>query len=399
MTNKFLPLLFFLALMTTGIETDISLASFPQISKHFHVSEGMVQLTIAYNFLGFCIGGFIYGPLSDNYGRRKIMIVGNAIMLVGALGCIYAPSIYFLLTLRFIQGIGASTSVVLVFAMIADLYSQDKAVKLIGMMNACLSSAMAIAPLAGGFINHVFAWRGNYSFVGFLCFLNLTLIVLFLPETKKGFENKINFIQIAKNYKILLWSPRFISASFVPSILFSAYMSYIATSSFLYMDTFSLSAIAFVIHQTVIISSFAITSLLADRLMKRIGAWNIVKVGISVCVFASLLLVVISIYKQKSAYIITSFISLFCVGFAACYPVIFSESLSIFPNIRGTASSFNMSSRAFLVFSFTGLSSFIYNKKPIMVSLILFLGAGLSSLFFLWLLYLKKKEYKQNRIF
>src|SRR3990167_8835563 len=161
MNHRFLPLLLLLSLLATCVEVDISVPGFPNIAQYFGVREGLIQLTIAYNFLGFCISALIYGPLSESYGRRRIMLFGNGLMVIGAVGCVYAPTIDILFFSRFIQGLGASTAVVLVFAMIADLYENQKAMRLIGFTNAFLSSSMAVAPVIGGFINEAIGWRGN----------------------------------------------------------------------------------------------------------------------------------------------------------------------------------------------------------------------------------------------
>ncbi|KJV74903.1 MFS transporter [Orientia tsutsugamushi] len=79
---------------------DMSVPSFPDIARYFNVTEGIIQLTISYNFLGFFIGGFLNGPLSECYARRKIMLAGNALMLLGAIGCVFAPTINSLLIIH-----------------------------------------------------------------------------------------------------------------------------------------------------------------------------------------------------------------------------------------------------------------------------------------------------------
>ncbi len=76
MPRIFLPLLI-LSIIACCIEVEISVPGFPDIANYFNVSDGVVQLTVAYNFLGFCLSALFYGPLSECYGRRKVMIVGN----------------------------------------------------------------------------------------------------------------------------------------------------------------------------------------------------------------------------------------------------------------------------------------------------------------------------------
>ena len=346
MKDKFLPILFLLSLISTCAEVDISVPGFVQIASFFKVSEAAIQATITYNFIGYFIGALLYGPLSDAFGRRKLMIIGNAILSIGAIGCFIAPTANFLLTARFIQGIGAATSVVLVFTMIADLYEGEKAMKLIGLMNAALAIIMAAAPVLGGLINHAIGWRGNYGLVALFSVLVWFLMVLYLPESKKQLD-KINIKTVAGTYKQLFTNAKFMNASLIPSLLFAAYMSYIAASSFLYQVTYGLTTIQFVIHQAVIISSFSLVSLYASKVIAMFGPQQAVKQGIILCCVSIFTLIVLSMQHISSPYIMTGLMSLFSIGFAALYPVVFSDSLSIFPALHGPASSAIMGTRKF----------------------------------------------------
>ncbi|WP_245609512.1 MFS transporter [Wolbachia endosymbiont of Trichogramma pretiosum] len=122
--------------------------------------------------------------MSECYGRRRMMIIGNTLLLIGAVGCIFALSVFELLISRFIQGIGISTSVV-VFAIIADSYKGNEAVKFIGIMNSILTVLIVIAPVLGSFISKIVVLRDNYASVAILCFISWVLLLLLLPETKK----------------------------------------------------------------------------------------------------------------------------------------------------------------------------------------------------------------------
>lgn len=385
MQNRFLPWLFLVSLISTCAEVDISVPGFPQIAQFFNVSEGAIQATITYNFLGYFLGALLYGPLSDCFGRRKVMLIGNAILSIGAIGCFYAPSIDFLLMSRFIQGIGASTSVVLVFTMIADLYQGDKAMKLIGMMNAALSIIMACAPLLGGVINQAIGWRGNYGSVALFSVIVWALLLFLLPESKNQLD-RFNTRKIIGDYKQLITSAQFITASMVPSLLFAAYMSYIAGSSFLYIGTFGLTTLTFVVHQAIIVASFAVTSLYVSKIIPIFGPNKTVKYGVGLSFISILVFVLLSMEGMSSAYLTTLFMSLFGIGFAVCYPVLFGNSLSIFPALQGSASSLIMGSRALLVAVSTAITSYLYNGHSSMLALSIFFGVIIASLFALsWL--------------
>ncbi|EEH12359.1 MFS transporter, partial [Wolbachia endosymbiont of Muscidifurax uniraptor] len=265
-----LPFLLILSLIAKFIEIDISVPSFSYMVHYFNVPEGIIQLTIAYNFLGFCIGGLFFGPLSECYGRRRIMIIGNTLLLIGAVGCVFAPSIFWLLISRFVQGIGVSTSVV-VFAIVADSYKGDEAVKFIGIMNSVLTVVMAIAPVLGSFINEIVGWRGNYATVAILCLISWVLLLLALPETKKD-RDIFSLKKMMKDYRKLLSSPRFVTLSLMSSLFSAAYMSFITCGPFLYMKTFGLSSTIYALHQGAIVGCFSLISLVAGKILQKLGA-------------------------------------------------------------------------------------------------------------------------------
>ena len=369
MPKYFLPLLI-LSIIACAIEVDISVPSFPDMGHYFNVGDGIIQMTIAYNFLGFCLGAALNGPLSDAYGRRPIMVWGNGLLMIGAVLCVLAPSIPFLLWTRFLQGIGAATSAVVIFAMIADAYPQkEKAASLIGSMNAVITVLMAAAPIAGGFINEAVGWRGNYSVVAIICAISWIFLAFFLPETKKATE-PFRIRKIWNDYQKLLKCPQFISASLVPSLLYSGYLAFVAQASFLYTETYALSVIAYVLHQGFIITVFSFVSFFSGSIIQKLGSRGCITNGLTISAISAIAMVTMSYSESKSPYLITLLMSLVSVGSAISYPVIFAGSLEIFPDIKGAASSMVMSMRSFVCFGFVALTGYIYNGNPLRISLI-----------------------------
>ncbi|MFR9730639.1 MFS transporter [Saccharopolyspora sp. MS10] len=354
--GKYLPALLVITLIGTIIEIDMSVPSFPDIAREFGVAGSVVQLTITLNFLGYCLGALVYGPISDRFGRRAVMLVGNSVMLVGALGCAIAPNIEFLLAARFVQGIGASTSVVLVFVIISDLYRGERAMAMFGMTNAAMSILMTCAPPLGGLVNRTIGWRGNYLVVLAVTALGLLLVALFLPETK-GQLDRGGARKVVGDYRRLLGSGLFVATSLVPSLLFASYMVFIASSSFLYVEAFGLTTLQFAAHLLVIVASFAIPSMVATKVIPLLGGpESTVRISFG----AALAGVVLFLLLGGGAVATTASIALFCVGFAICYPVVFGRSMEVVPELGGAASSLTMSSRALLVTVLTGVSSGLF---------------------------------------
>lgn len=385
-----LPFLLILSLIAKFIEIDISVPSFPDMVRYFNVSEGTIQLTIAYNFLGFCIGGLFFGPLSECYGRRRIMIIGNTLLLIGAVGCVFAPSVFSLLISRFIQGIGASTSVV-VFAIVADSYQGDKAIKFIGIMNSVLTVVMAIAPVLGSFINEIVGWRGNYATVAILCLISWVLLLFLLPETKKD-RDIFSLKKMMKDYRKLLSSSKFMVLSLQQSLFSAAYMSFITCGPFLYMETFGLSSTIYALHQGAIVGSFSLISLFSIKILKKFGAvWCVIS-GTSVGAIGSLLFVILSVIMPHSFYLVTLSMIIFSIGCAICQPVVFNASINVFPEIKGTASSALSFIRAFVMAIFIGLTSYVYNGQAINISLLVLSAVALELIFTAYLLFSRSGE-------
>lgn len=366
-----------ISLLTCCVEVDISVPSFPDIANYFNISEGMTQMTIAVNFLGFCLSSILYGPLSDAWGRRKVMLVGNAIMALGACGCFMANNIEFLLISRFIQGIGASTSSVVVFAMIADVYSGAQAGRLIGMMNSLITIFTSFAPIAGSFINETIGWRGSYTIVGIISVISWIALYLWLPETSA--PAKLEYRQVARDFTRLFKSKNFMYASAAPTLMFASWMIFVACSSFLYMDTYGLSIKFYALHQGAVIGAFSLASLYSGRINHFLGAKNSVIYGMWLGVAGTIALVLTSLLFDKAPYFTTLAMMICGCGTAISYPVVFSKSMEIFPEIRGTASSAIMSMRSLTCAFFVAASSYFYDGTLLIVALLILFSTILAA--------------------
>ncbi len=373
---KSLPFILMFALINSCIELEISAPSFPDIVVALNTSESMVGLTITYNLIGFCLASLVYGPLSDIFGRRRIMLIGNAILVIGAIFCAIATSIGWLLIARIIQGIGAATSAVVVSAIIADVYKTEQAAKLYGLMNAVFSTMMAFAPIIGGIINYQIGWRGNYGVVAVICLSSWFFIYLLLPETKTGVE-KINISGLLNGYKKLFSSVSFLSAATAPSLLYGGYMAFVAIAPFIYMNRFNLDMASYTFNQGAIIASFAITSAAFGQIIKVLGK----KMTLLIATFLPFVGGIMMIFSTSSLGITIS-MSIFSVGFALIYPIIFAYSVERFPDIKGVASSVIMSLRYLLCSIITGLATYFYNGNPRVIGIIMSIVATTVCMFY-----------------
>lgn len=387
-TRYLLPLLVF-SLVAACIEVDIAVPSFPDMANYFQTTEEKIQWTLGLNFLGFCFSGIFYGPLSESYGRRKVLLFGNALFALGALGCAGATSIEMMLTCRFLQGLGASSCCIVTFTMITDVYQGERAATFIGIMNSILTIIMAGAPIAGGFINEFFGWRANYTSVAFTVLVSSILLLLFLPETLKK-PTPFSVKKIVKDYKQLFTHPRFLMAATAPNMICAAYMSFVSAAPFLYIDSENIPVVQFALHQATIVGGFSISSYYSGRILQRFGlrdtaCYSSLLVGIS-CVG----LLLLGVYYPHAPIANTFMMFSMAIGAGVAYNVVFTDSLEICPEIRGAASSAIMSMRTLICAIAIGAAGAVYNQSLLPIA---FLVASTSVIgtIITWILYSKTR--------
>jgi MFS transporter, DHA1 family, multidrug resistance protein len=345
--GKYFPFLLIFSAVSAAIEIELSLPSFPDIARAFSVSEEVIEGTISLNFLGFCIAALFYGPLSDRFGRRPILLLGTVLFLIGSLSCSLAPTIEMILLSRFIQGLGAAGSFVIVFTMISDAYKDNEATHWIGLLNAILTATMAFSPILGGYLNVYFGWSSCYTFVAFITTIQLILLFIYLPETRKG--QVVQAKEAIKDYAQLLSSFPFVQSSLVPTLLAGGYMAFVSVIPFLYRDQLEMPLSQFSWHQTAIIASFSLMSYYANRMASYFGDVRSALIGSLLSVFATTALLVLSSLENiPSVLLITPLMCLFAGSCAIPFAIVFAASLSVVPEKNGPASSLLMSMRTLL---------------------------------------------------
>jgi DHA1 family bicyclomycin/chloramphenicol resistance-like MFS transporter len=138
---------------------DMYLPALPAVAAELGASAQATQFTLTAFFVAFGVSQLVYGPMSDQFGRKPPLYVGLAIFLVGTLGCALAPTIGAMIAARLVQGIGAATVMVIPRAIIRDLHAGPQATRLMAMVMLVISVSPMLAPLAGSGLMAVGSWR------------------------------------------------------------------------------------------------------------------------------------------------------------------------------------------------------------------------------------------------
>jgi MFS transporter, DHA1 family, multidrug resistance protein len=225
------------------ISIDMYLPSLPSITQAFTVSAGAAQTTLTSFMFGFSIGMLLYGPLSDSYGRRPVLLGGIVMYALASLACVASFSIGSLVLFRFVQALGAGAASVLARAIARDAHEPSDAARVLSMLAIVTSIGPLLAPLIGGQLLLLGGWRMVFvvlTLFGVICAVTAFLRV---PETWPR-EKRANsaVLQSFAAYGKLLKDPVAWGLMLCGGMAFAAMFAYITATPFVYIEYFHVSA-------------------------------------------------------------------------------------------------------------------------------------------------------------
>src|SRR5258708_28665476 len=195
---------------------DMYLPALPTIAADLHASTAATQMTLMAFFVAFGLCQIVYGPVSDMVGRKAPLYVGLTLFTIGSIGCGAAPSIEWLILFRFVQGMGASSSMVIPRAIIRDLHTGVEATRLMATVMLVLSVSPILAPLTGSALIVPFGWRAVFAAVTVVAALGFVLVAACLRDTRPAEDRiTVSLGSVLGGFGELLRDGRFIGLTFI----------------------------------------------------------------------------------------------------------------------------------------------------------------------------------------
>ena len=363
-SRDFKYLLLILVIFTAAcIETDIYLPAFPDMMTYFSASEAEIQSILTWNFIGICISGPLYGPISDAVGRKGPLLLTLGLFLLGSLITLFATQFNLMLWGRALQGLGSGGCFTLGTAIIFDAFRKEKAIHTVSQLNTIIPLIMAGAPLLGGYLNQVFGFRSNFLAITLLVLASFAICLFFFDETlPKEKRSPLSPKQIAKDFRQALLSLPFWQVTLVVSLAFAGYLSFLSTTAVLFVVDFGMSPSIFPLVQAAVLAGWVIASLLCSRAIKLWGIIRIKIVGTSLILLSGLGFIAAAIFAPESAFILTFFMVIYAFGANWTSGLYWAEVMEILPHIKGVTASLVTSGRLLITALVVALCSALYNE-------------------------------------
>ena len=382
-----LPLLVLLAAFPP-LSTDMYLAALPVLQKQYNQPFCIVNLTLVFFFIAYCIFMLIYGPLSDRYGRKPILLIGISVYTIGSYLCPIAHDIYFLIFLRTIQGAGGAAASVIAMAICKDIYEGTQREKVLAYIAIITSIAPMIGPIIGGYVMTYLTWHYVFIIQGILGCIAIFGVIR-LNETLHE-RIKINIKKLSHSYLYFFKNRKYIFYVILSSVSVFPFFSFIGGSPDMYIIGFNVSKEAFGYYFAINAFGMMIGAFSCSKLVDYLGSNNILSIGFSGTFIAGIFLFIFA--NGPNIFALIMFI--FTIFLGLTRPTVMNKALNQAEQNAGIASSLIMVTY-FLIGSFgMWLISLNWQNKVSLLAIFCIFAEGIVLL--LWVIYIAVKNIKKT---
>jgi DHA1 family bicyclomycin/chloramphenicol resistance-like MFS transporter len=320
-----------------ALATNIMLPAFPAMARELGVTPRDLAWTLSSFFVVFAVGQLFVGPLSDAMGRKRFVIGGLVVFVVGSIVCAIAVSLPILIVGRAIQALGACAASVLARAIARDLYHGPELTRALALVMIAMAAAPGFSPALGTGMTLAFGWRSTFVLVAvagvLVAFYSRQSAGETLPPARRRLAHPL---AILRTYAGLAVDPRFILPALTVSLVIGCLYSFFGAAPAILMAGFGLSATALSIFFAATVLVVFGSGLITTRLARRWGAARVGMAGILIAMTGGLWLLLQAGAPTPAPFM--SAVTLFLGGLGLINPIGAAIALDPFGDRAGAAS-------------------------------------------------------------
>ena len=324
------------------VTTDLYLPALPALTAGFGAPMGQAQYTLSALLLAFGVSQLVWGPLSDRYGRRPILLIGLAMYLLAAIGCALAPSMVQLIVWRALQGAAMGAVVMCARALVRDLYPPQDGARVMSKGMSGLGALACASPALGGVLTQFYGAQAALLAVAVFGALALAIVALTFKETL-SLKNPHALLPhtLVHTLRGVVSNRTFLAFSALSITSYAGLFTFLACSPFVLIGVLGLTKLQFGWAMFVVAFAYLCGTFICRRLLLRLSVQQTVALAGGLSLLGGTLLGGLALAGVASVWAVIGPMVIFMVGHGVHQPCGQSGAVGPFPRAAGAASAMN----------------------------------------------------------
>lgn len=310
----------------------------PATAAALHVSDATAQLTITLYLIGLAMGQLAYGPISDRFGRRPVLLCGLTLYALAGAVTAVAPTAGTLIVARVLQAVGGCSGLVLGRAIVRDAATPDRAAAQLALLTLVMSMAPAIAPVIGGYATSLWNWRASFALLAAIGALTVLAAALWLPETLESIGQVRSASSMFYSYVRLIGSRAFCGYAIGGACSTTSFYAFMSASPFIFERELHRPPQEVGLYYLVLMGGVALGGLSANRLAGKLRPRTALRMANGLAILGAALFTAADIANWITVPAMVGSVALFMVGAGMASPFAITGAVSVNPQAIGAAS-------------------------------------------------------------
>ena len=342
------------------IATDLYLPALPALTAGFGAPMSQAQLTLTALLLCFGVSQLVWGPLSDRFGRRPVLLAGMSAFVAASIGSTFSPSMEQLIVWRAVQGVAMGAGVMCARAIVRDLYAPSEGARVMSKGLTGLGLIACTAAPVGGLLSELFGWRVSLMSLAVFGAIALAVLAWRFKETlAQKNPRALEPRTLINNWVLIGRHPTFWAFALLSTASYGGLFTFLAASSFVFIRVLGVSTTGYGVLMFSMSFTYILGTFLCRYLLPRLGLRRTVAIAGGMTLTAGTTIGLLGLLGVQSVWAILVPFWLFMLAHGVHQPCGQSGAVGPFPHAAGAASAlsgFLSMAAAFLMGGWLGVS-------------------------------------------
>ncbi|MCY0855466.1 Bcr/CflA family efflux MFS transporter [Cupriavidus sp. D39] len=323
-----------LLILLSAIPLDVMLPSYPDLASYFRANITDIVASIGIFAIGFSIAQLFVGPLSDRFGRKKLLVAGLICAIAGATGCLLAPDYQAFIVCRILQSAGCACFI-LAQAIVQDVFKGQDGVSIRIITTTLGGIYIACAPLLGSLLQSILGWRGS-----FLLFVTIAVVILLYATNhfnETATVRRGGFFFYGREYSRILRNRIFLAYSLIGALAFSCHLAFVIVSPILFLETLKMDNYQYSLVLLIYGLAYLTGGFAATYAAKRMETHDQIRLGLMFMAISGGVMWLMLLCEIPLALTVLLPMLLCTAGAVLVRPATATEAMTLFDEIAGTA--------------------------------------------------------------